>query len=160
MSQILNAILANDYASAINIITDKDFNPNEVSEFWGTPIITGLVIALSLTENDLIAVKEILTGIIANKNFNPNIMDSEGETVLMHIAKHKKFNWLVPVIFNTGKVDLSIKNFMHHDLFHIAKTHNNNEMLEIISSIKNEHHKGLPVKRVGIKSKHVKSHNL
>ena len=156
ISQLLKAIIVDNYALAIDIITREDFDPNETNDSWKAPVLTAVVNVLSTTckDKDMAAIKEILQRIADNENFDPNIVDAEGETVLMHIARHEDFNWLVPIILNTGKVDLSIKNFMHHDVLHIAEKSHNTVMLNSLLSLKHQQqYKSLPKKRVGIKNK-------
>jgi hypothetical protein len=52
---------------------------------------------------------------------------------------------------NTGKVDLSIKNFMHRDAIEIAEHTDNSVFVDILLPLKAQNHKGQPKKRVGIK---------
>jgi ankyrin repeat protein len=153
ISQLLKAIIVEDYASAIEIVTSDKFNPNETNESWHAPVLTAIVCVLSTTDKatDQANLKEILKEIVKNEKFNPNILDTEGETVLMHIARHPSFNWLVPFIMNTGKVDITVKNFMHRDAIEIAESEGNTTLADILLPLKAHDHKGQPRKRVGIK---------
>ena len=153
ISQLLKAIIVEDYASAIEIVTSDKFNPNETNESWHAPVLTAIVCVLSTTDKitDQTNLKEILKEIVKNEKFNPNILDTEGETVLMHIARHPSFNWLVPFIMNTGKVDITVKNFMHRDAIEIAESEGNTTLADILLPLKVHDHKGQPRKRVGIK---------
>lgn len=153
ISQLLRAIIVEDYASAIEIITDKDFNPNETNKSWNSPVLSAIVTVSSTTDKfkDSKSFREILKEIVKHKDFDPNALDCEGETVIMHIARHPSFNWLVPFIINTGKVDISIKNFMHRDALEIAEKNGNYSLVDILLTLKVNVHKGQPKKRQGIK---------
>lgn len=154
ISQLLKAIILEDYASAIEVITNVNFDPNETNSSWNAPVLTAIINIVSNSEkiNDITNFKEILKEIVKNDKFDPNVIDIEGETVLMHIARHPDFNWLVPFIINTGKVNLSIKNFMHNDVIDIAEKTGNSIMADILIPIKaNNNFKGMPKKRKGIK---------
>lgn len=155
ISQLLKAIIVDNYALAIDIITREEFDPNETNDSWKAPVLTAIVNVLSTTckYKDMTALKEILQMIVDNKKFDPNLKDSCGDTVLMHIARYKSFNWLVPIILNTGKVDLSIENYMHHDVLYIAEKTGNNVMLDTLLLFKHQQYKRLPKKRAGIKKK-------
>ena len=155
ISQLLRAIIVEDYASAISIITSDKFNPNETNSSWGAPILTAVINVISdqnkITDDKNF--KEILKEITKHKDYDPNVKDAEGETIIMHIARKPKFNWLVPFIMNTGKVDLNVKNFMHRDAISIAEKCGNTTLADILIGARVADHKGLPKKRVGIKKK-------
>lgn len=159
ISQLLKAIIVEDYASAVNIIENENFNPNEKNSSWGAPIVTAMVTVLSgdkkLQEKKNF--REIFTSLIRHKDFDPNVVDSEGETVLMHIARHPEFNWMVPLLLSTKGIDLSIVNFRKMNAIQIAEAFGNNVLADILIGFKAE--RGgihLPKKRVGIKAKQAK----
>ena len=153
ISQLLRAIIVENYAEAVSIVTDKNFDPNETNESWHAPVLTAVINVLSNSDKFgyMENVKEILKEIVKNEKFNPNVIDTEGETVLMHIARNPNFNWLVPFIMNTGKVDISIKDFMHRDVLEIAEKAGNSVLVDVLLSFKVKDHKGMPKKREGIK---------
>ena len=43
ISLLLKAMIVEDYASAIDIITKKDFNPNETNKTWNSPILSAMI---------------------------------------------------------------------------------------------------------------------
>lgn len=157
ISHLLRSIIVDDYASAIDVITSDDFNPNETNSSWKAPVITAIINVVSnLAEKkkEDNGLKEILKEIVRNKNFDPNVVDATGETCLMHIARHPEFNWLVPFILNTNKVNVTIKNQMGKDALNIAESNENKTLADILLNVKiNNDRKGLPKKRVGIKKK-------
>lgn len=153
ISQLLKSIIVEDYASAIEIISSDKFNPNETNETWHAPVLSAIITVISNMDkfDDKNALKEILKEIVKHKDFDPNIIDDEGETVIMHIARHSSFNWLVPFMINTGKIDVSIKNFMHFDAIEIAEKCGNSVLADMLLTLKANDHKGQPRKREGIK---------
>ena len=36
-------MLVEDYANAVEIITSKEFNPNETNKVWGSPILAAMI---------------------------------------------------------------------------------------------------------------------
>jgi len=156
ISHLLRSIIVEDYASAMEVITDDSFNPNETNSSWRAPVITAIVNILSNmpSKKDSKELREVLKTIVKNKDFDPNVLDATGETCLMHIARHEEFNWLVPFIFNTNKVDINIKNQMSKDLLDIAEASENKTLSDIVMSIRIlDIKKGQPKKRVGIKKR-------
>lgn len=153
ISQLIRAIIVEDYATAIEVITDEKFNPNETNESWHAPVLTAIINIVTTTEkfNDVESLKEVLKEIVKHKDYDPNIVDYEGETVLMHIARHPSFNWIVPLIISTNKVDTKIKNFMHYTALDIAERYDNPVMVDILLSLNTDYSKGQPVKIKGLK---------
>lgn len=153
ISQLIRAIIVEDYATAIEVITDEKFNPNETNESWHAPVLTAIINIATTTEkfNDVESLKEVLKEIVKHKDYDPNIVDYEGETVLMHIARHPSFNWIVPLIISTNKVDTKIKNFMHYTALDIAERYDNPVMVDILLSLNTDYSKGQPVKIKGLK---------
>ena len=123
ISQLIKAVVVEDYASAIDIITSDKFNPNEVNKSWGAPVLSALINIIGTSDKykDKEILKTIFEEIVNHKDFDPNVVDAEGDTIMMYIARHPSFNWLVPFIMNTGKVDITVKNFMHRDAIEIAE---------------------------------------
>ena len=156
LSRILRALIVDDYATAIELVTDKGFNPNEKSVSTGMPVISAVINLfgnLSKVE-DRNAFKTILNEVVKHPDFDPNITDKYGETVLMHIAKHKDFNWLLPFVLAHNNIDFDAKNFMKKDVVKIAESCGNNVFVNVVLMRKGQgNHIGLPKKRVGIKKK-------
>ena len=162
ISQLLRSIIVEDYAKSISIITDKDFNPNECNASWGAPVLTSIITVLSDNNTKIIdnkSFKEILKEIAKHKDFDPNKVDSEGETILMHMARRPKFNWFAPFILCNKKVDLEIKNFRKATAIDIAEKNGNTVLADILLGYNGRNHDGMPKKRVGIK-KSAKSVNI
>ena len=152
-SLLMRAIIIEDYASAIDIISAKDFDPNERTKAWNAPIVSALINLLGGVKSfhDKQAVKEIFKGIVTNEKFDPNLVDSEGYTVLMHIAERSEFNWLAPFILLKKGVNLSLKSYTNHDVFSISERKKNKVLLDILLTYNGTHSKGMPKKRAGIK---------
>lgn len=156
ISRILRALIVDDYATAIELVTDKGFDPNEKSISTGMPVVSAVINLfgnLSKVE-DKNSFKTILNEVVRHPNFDPNVADKYGETVLMHIAKHKDFNWLLPFVLAHGSIDYDAKNFMKKDVIKIAESCGNSVFINVILMRKGQgSHIGLPKKRVGIKKK-------
>ena len=166
VSKIMRAIIVEDYASAISIITDKDFDPNDRAKAWNTPMISAIINVLSNLNDiqDKTSLKSIFKEIINHKDFDPNAVDIEGETILMHVARHPDFNWLAPFLFLKDNLDVDIKNALGHDVIDIAENNNNTVLMDLVISYRAIREKkkfesgnttvlrGMPKKRVGIKT--------
>ena len=155
ISQLLKAIILEDYAEAISIITDDEFDPNEKNKSWGSPVISAIITVLSGNTKikDEASLKMILKDIANNDKFDPNAVDVEGDTVLMHIAMHPEYNWLAPFILSHKGVDLSIKNVMNQDAIDLAEKYKNNVLMDVLLTFKGTTgaHDGLPKKKIGVK---------
>jgi len=152
---LYRAMITEDYASAIDIITSKDFNPNEYDNFYKMPVLCNLIEGLNVNKThikDQKSMKEILTLIVNHESFNPNVFHG-WNTPLMTIAICKDFNFLVPAILSKKNVDLSIKRSDNEDVFSIANRFNNDVLLGMLFAYKEAHKdaNGMPRKRVGIK---------
>lgn len=160
ISQLLKAMIVEDYANAIEIITDKEFNPNETNKTWGAPVLTAIITVVGqlgkITDKDNF--KTILKEITKHEAFNPNVVDAEGETVIMHIARHPDFNWLAPFIISNKMFDINKRNFMHKDAIDIAEKAGNTTLADILLPLKGQTvaHMGMPKKIVGIKKDRAK----
>jgi ankyrin repeat protein len=154
ISKLLRALIVEDYASAIDVITDDKFNPNEKNTSWGAPVLTVIITVLGNDEKykDNKNFREILKEIVKHKDFDPNAKDSEGETILMHIARNSTFNWLVPFLLCCKDIDVNAKNFMKKDAVELAEKRGNTTFADIIIGFRAEAAtKHMPKKRVGIK---------
>ena len=155
ISQLLKAIIIEDYAEAINIITDEEFDPNERNQSWNSPVLSAIITVISGNTKikDLTSLKTVLKEIAKNDKFDPNARDSEGETVLMHIAMHSEFNWLAPFILSHKGVDLSIRNVMNQDVIDLAERYKNNVLMDVLLTFKGTTgvHDGLPKRKIGVK---------
>lgn len=154
ISKLLRAIIVEDYASAIDVITDEKFDPNERNSSWGAPVMTVIITVLGNEDKYQCnkSFREILKEIVKHNDFDPNVTDSEGDTILMHIARHPEFNWLVPFLLCCKGINVNAKNFMKNDAIEIAKKKGNNVFADIIIGFKAENSiKHLPKKRIGIK---------
>ena len=159
ISWLLRAMIVGDYKNALEFVEKEEFNPNEKTKTWGAPVLTALITVLSgmkKFECDPDA-KKVFIKIIKNEKFNPNETDTEGETVLMHIARTRnQFEWMVPYILENKKTDVSIKNFMHKTAVDIALHHENSTMADLlmIQNLK-DRSSHLPKKIAGLKKKPV-----
>lgn len=157
ISWLLRAMIIGDNKSALGIVEDEKFDPNDKTKTWGAPVLTALVTILQgmkkfKCDDDA---KAVFLKIVENEKFNPNELDSEGETVLMHIARNgREFNWLIPDLLKNDKIDVDIKNFMKRTACDIAVQHNNETASSLIMMHKTK--KGyihLPKKITGLKKK-------
>lgn len=152
VSQILRLLVLEDYAELINIIVSDDFNPNVKSDISESPLLLKLI---NLFGSGCVKIKDkenfqmIFTEIVNHKDFDPNIKDTDGETILTCIARCDKesFNWLVNPILAKGNVDIFAKNFMHKTCMDIAKKKNNTVFMSIINGFLFVKHLGMPRKR-------------
>ena len=152
VTYLLKNLILDDYASAIDIITSNEFNPNEKGMAWGAPALTAVIVVMASSAKDIDenGLREVIKGIINHKDFDPNVADNNGDTVLMHIAIHPEFNWVVPMILATGKVNFSLKNFMHKTILEIAEGNNN---VIFRNMVLGGGRKGTPKKMPGLKKK-------
>jgi len=156
ISQLLKAIIFEDYSIAVDIITSDKFNPNETNKSWNAPVLTAIINVLDGLKNKVKDEKNlrlIMKEITKHSDFNPNLTDAEGETIMMHIARHEEFNWLAPFILSHKDFDINIKNFMHKDAISVAEKCGNNVLVDILLSYKcsKTQHNGLPKKKIGAK---------
>lgn len=168
-SLLLKALILDDYASAIDVISRKEFNPNEKSLTWGAPVLSALIVVLSGApkKEDDKAVRDIIKEIISRDDFDPNIADGNGDTPLMHIAMHPDFNWVAPFILSKKNLNLGVKDFMHRTALEIAERERNTVLADMILAYKGkkaqgtsnvetvkvdkiECHLGMPKKRKGL----------
>ena len=157
ISWLLRAMIVGDYKNALGFVENKDFDPNEKTKTWGAPVLTALITVLSgmnKYECDPDA-KKVFLKIIKNEKFNPNETDTEGETVLMHIARTRnQFEWMIPYILENEKTDISIKNFMKKTAIDIALYHENSAMADLLMIQKLKNNSAhLPKKIAGLKKK-------
>lgn len=156
ISLLLKAMIVEDYASAIDIITKKDFNPNETNKTWNSPILSAMIDIMAdelKNVKDEKSLRTVMKEIAKHKDFNPNITDVEGETIMMHIARHSDFNWLAPFILMANNFDINIKNFMHRDAISLAEKCGNHALVDVLLTYKaqNIKHDGMPKKIKGLK---------
>ena len=157
ISRLLRSLIVEDFAEANNIITSDKFNPNETNMTWQAPVLTAIItifgkgnVVKKDSENKLYDNKnfrELLKDITKHKDFDPNVVDAEGETILMHIARNSNFNWLVPFILCNKKLDLSIRNFRKRDAIEIAEKTGNTVLADILIAHKARDFRGMPKKR-------------
>ena len=133
LSKLLRSIIIGDYATALKTVKDNSFNPNDTHLSWGAPVMSAIINVIG--DSSLIAnkkeFKDVVVNILRHDNFNPNMTDNEGDTILMHIAKHPSFNWAVPYILSNPKTDITIKNFTHRNANNIASICGNTEFIDI-----------------------------
>lgn len=157
ISLILRAMIIGDYKSALSYVEKEGFDPNEKTKTWGAPVLTALITVLTGIKKFECNpdVKKVFLTIIRNEKFNPNETDTEGETVLMHIAKTKnQFEWMVPYILENKKTDVTLKNFMKKTAIDIALYHENSAMADLLMIQKMKNNSShLPKKIAGLKKK-------
>jgi len=160
VSELANAIIKEDYASAIEIITDDNFDPNAKTKSNNPLLYTIINVLIDLKSiQDKTSLMNILNEIVKHKDFNPNEVNGENETVLMNIARHPDFNFLSPLLLYKTNIDVNIKNKYGNDAARLADAYDNKVLLDLITSFKIQHMKfyGLPRKREGIKTKERKA---
>ena len=156
ISKLLKAMIVEDYKGAMDIVSDEDFNPNEKTKTWEAPVISALLTVLINSKNKELPTeaKAVFKAIISNKSFNPNEVDKENETILMHIARNRNFSWLAPFVLDCPSIDLYVKNYMGRTALDIANNTGNIIVRDLIiaynTNIMRDH---LPKKREGIKKK-------
>lgn len=152
ISKLLRSIIIDDYTTALKIVKGSDFNPNDTHLSWKAPVVSAIINVIGETAkiSDEKSFRELLITIMGHEDFNPNMTDAEGETILMHIARHPRFCWLAPYMLANPKTNVSIENFMHRTAEDIAKICGNKKFTDIISGHANTIIK-LPHKRSGIK---------
>lgn len=156
ISRLIRDMIVENYEEALNIVTDEKFDPNERSKTMDSPVISALIIILGGTKPEIIGPKsrEIFKLIVNNPKFDPNAYDTDRETILMHIARNRKFNWLAPFVLNNPKTDLSLKNIYGRDVTQIAGYAKNQVVVDLLLTFNikfTSTHS--PKKRVGVKKK-------
>lgn len=153
ISQLLRLLILENYDEALELVKSDKFNPNGTNTSWHAPVLSAVISVLSNAEKSLEkeGLKTVMKEIAKHKDLDPNIIDAEGETIIMHIARHPQFNWFAPFLMNNQKLDISIKNFMHKDAIDIAFACGNQTLADILLPLKMKGCKGLPKKRVGVK---------
>ena len=159
ISLLLRAMIIGDYKNALDFVENDKFDPNEKTKTCEAPILTALITVLSCMKKFECGpdAKKVFLKIIKNEKFNPNEIDTERETVLMHIARTRnQFEWMIPYILENEKTDVTIKNYMNKTAVDIALQHDNNAMAELMMihrlKKKSSH---LPKKIAGLKKKPV-----
>ena len=148
--QLCNAIIAEDYSKAIDIISKKSFDPNERLGTWKMPIISYLIYLYDKgSVKDENTFRLVLKSIVKLIEFDPNATDDSGETILMEIASNAEFNWLVPFILIKKNLDLSKKNDLGYDVMSIANMSHNTVMVDVLMAYKSKNLKHLPVNLKG-----------
>ena len=155
-SELVRAIILEDFTTANIIVDSEDFDPNEVSgSHWLSPVLSSIVAIVNNFNkmNDKQSFKELLKKIVSKKDFDPNKMDNGGETVLMHLARKKDYNFLLPIICQNCMLNLERKNYVGKTALELAKRYDNVEFINAINEYMgtSNFHKGLPVKHCGIK---------
>lgn len=156
ISRLLKAMIFEDYKEAMDIVTNEDFDPNEKTRTWGSPVVSALITVLSGSKSKTLCAeaKAVFKAIVSNKNFCPNVCDKENETVLMHIARNAEFNWLAPFILDSKNIDLTVKNYMGRTALDIASYMQNNVVRDLLLTINMKNVVNhLPKKKVGLKKK-------
>ena len=156
ISLLMRAMILGDYKEALVMVTDKDFNPNETTRSWNTPIISAIMTVLNGTKFnvDNNEFREVFKKIISNENFNPNIVDSENETVIMKVVRMKEFVWLAPLLLDVKGIDLTIKNYLGLTALDLATRCKNTIVADLIMAHNAKTPpKGSPKKISGIKKK-------
>jgi len=165
ISKLLKAMVLGDYKEAMDIVSDDNFNPNEKTKTWEAPVVSALITILSNSKQTSIfpsEAKAVFKAIISNKNYNPNEVDKENETALMHIARNKQFAWLAPFVLDCKGIDLGIKNYMGRTALNVANDVNNIAVKDVIMSyaIKDNMQELIahaPKKRIGKKKRPIKA---
>lgn len=159
ISRLMRAMILEDYGEAMDIVKDKDFDPNERTKTWKSPVVSALISVLSGTSGNSKCgpnSRAVFKAILNHEKFNPNERDEEMETVLMHIARVKEFNWLAPFLLDVKGIDLDAKNYAGRTALDIANGINNMVVADLIMAyqIKNPP-AGIPHKIVGLRKKKV-----
>ena len=152
ISKLLRSIITGNYSTALELVNGKDFNPNDTHLSWKAPVVSAIVNVIGETSkiSNEKAFKELLLSIVQHKDFNPNMKDANGDTVLIHLARHPRFAWLVPHILSNPKADLNIENFMHRNAEAVATICGNKDFIKMVSD-HNGNISRMPRKRKGIK---------
>ena len=154
ISLLLKAMILGDYNEAMDIVTDENFNPNDKTKTLESPVISAMMVVIyGTTPEDMKPeAKAVFNAIIKNKKFNPNEVDNQHETILMHIARNKYYNWLAPLILACDGVDVHMKNMMGRTALDIATSVNNLVVRDLLMarSIKDMASHS-PKKKVGLK---------
>ena len=156
ISKLLKAMIMEDYKDAMDIVTDENFDPNEKTKTWDSPVISAMITILTGTKNKDINqdAKAVFKAITSNKKFDPNTCDREKETALMHVARNKRFSWLAPFLLDCPNINLFAKNYLGRTALDIAAGVENSIVRDLILAYSMKFTvKHLPKKKVGIKKK-------
>jgi hypothetical protein len=81
ISRIMRAMILEDYTQALDLVTSEEFDPNQRTKTWDSPIISAII---TITEGmahkkPLDEMKKVIQTIIKHKNYNPNAVDAEND---------------------------------------------------------------------------------
>ena len=119
---LIKNFLKGNYDECIRIATDVHFDPNEFDR-WGEPALSSLIYYsqdanVSYDESKL---KEVVSAIINNRQFDVNSLDADTNTPLMVAMGFPKLDWLVKELFMISSARIDIKNDMGENLRDIAE---------------------------------------
>lgn len=130
----LKAFLEKNYDKCLEIISDEKFNPNEKNN-WEEPFLTSLIYYSqdNRVEYDEEKFKDIASAIISKNEFNVNVIDANGDSVIMASMYFTKLKWLTKKLYISCKVNPGIVNDLGLNLRGIAKNMGAEEFLNRMS---------------------------
>ena len=126
MYWVLYHFFRGNYQEAENVVTSPYFNPNECDKFEDPALLTlvnhATVYNAKIDEDWY---KRIAKYIVDCKTFDPNIINSEGNSPIMVTIGFKSLNWLSELLFNLPNTRIDFINEYGRILHGIAKEANN-----------------------------------
>ena len=134
ISRIMRAMILEDYTQALDLVTSEEFDPNQRTKTWDSPIISAIItITEGMThKKPLDDMKKVIQTIIKHENYNPNAVDAENETTLMRVARSKEFCWVAPMLLEKKFIDVNIKNYLGRTALDIAVMCNNSVVRDVL----------------------------
>ena len=132
---LINKICDGDYESAMNVIDEEGFDPNDEVEFMHMPIATYLSeLCCDLPEKERESVERIIYKIIDHEKFDVNkIDDTHSEyTLLMRLAREEGLHNILDKILERSDVDYCVRNSKNVSAMDLALSYGNYDFIDKI----------------------------